>query len=94
VFLCVYSLAHAELLKSGDLGICKYGEKCSFAFNQLEIDIWTQERNGTLDRTLLFETAAVKLDPVNGIIRLLQENRGLFIFLCRVSAHIWNVCFQ
>ncbi|KAM4531498.1 zinc finger CCCH domain-containing protein 7B-like isoform 2-T2 [Odontesthes bonariensis] len=72
-----------ELLKSGDLGICKYGEKCSFAYNQLEIDVWTEERKGTLDRTLLFEMAAVKLDPVNGIIRLLQENRGLFIFLCR-----------
>ncbi|XP_072224323.1 zinc finger CCCH domain-containing protein 7B-like [Leuresthes tenuis] len=72
-----------ELLRSGDLGICKYGEQCTFAYNQLEIDIWTQERKGTLDRTLLFETAAVKLDPVNGIIRLLQENRGMFIFLCR-----------
>ncbi|XP_044038473.1 zinc finger CCCH domain-containing protein 7B-like isoform X2 [Siniperca chuatsi] len=72
-----------ELLKSGDVGLCKYREKCNFAFNQLEIDVWTEERKGTLDRNLLFETAAVKLDPVNSIIRLLQENKGMFMFLCQ-----------
>ncbi|XP_069557431.1 zinc finger CCCH domain-containing protein 7B-like [Brachyistius frenatus] len=72
-----------ELLNSGALGLCKYGEKCNFAFNQLEIDVWTEERKGALDRNLLFETAAVKMDPVNGIIRLLQENKGMFIFLCQ-----------
>lgn len=81
-----YCLTCPELLKSGDLGLCKYGEKCSFAFNQLEIDVWTEERKGTLDRNLLFDTAAVKLDPVNSIIRLLQEHKGLFIFLCQVSS--------
>uniref|UniRef100_UPI0037E75EB9 zinc finger CCCH domain-containing protein 7B-like isoform X2 n=1 Tax=Semicossyphus pulcher TaxID=241346 RepID=UPI0037E75EB9 len=72
-----------ELLKSGDEGLCKYGEKCNFAFNQLEIDVWMEERKGTLDRTLLFATAAVKLDPVNSIIRLLQENKGIYVFLCQ-----------
>lgn len=72
-----------ELLKSGDVGLCKYGEKCNFAFNQLEIDVWTEERKGILDRKLLFETAAVKLDPVNSIIRLLQEHKGMFVFLCQ-----------
>ncbi|GAA6215588.1 zinc finger CCCH domain-containing protein 7B-like [Lates japonicus] len=72
-----------ELLKSGDLGLCKYGEKCTFAYNQLEIDVWTEERKGTLDRSLLFETTADKLDPVNSIIRLLQEHKGTFMFLCQ-----------
>ncbi|KAM9745753.1 zinc finger CCCH domain-containing protein 7B-like isoform 1-T2 [Menidia menidia] len=72
-----------ELLRSGNLGICKYGEKCSFAYNQLEIDVWTEERKGTLDRNLLFETPFVKLDPVNSIIGLLQEDKGMFIFLCQ-----------
>ncbi|KAM7386464.1 hypothetical protein PAMA_009197 [Pampus argenteus] len=72
-----------ELLESKDLGLCKYGEKCNFAFNQLEIDVWTEERKGMLDRKLLFETA-VKLDPVNSIIHLLQEHKGMFTFLCQV----------
>ncbi|XP_040917569.1 zinc finger CCCH domain-containing protein 7B-like [Toxotes jaculatrix] len=72
-----------ELLKSGDLGMCKYGEKCTFAYNQLEIDVWTEERKGTLDRSLLFDTAAAKLNPVHSVIRLLQEHKGTFIFLCQ-----------
>ncbi|XP_041812096.1 zinc finger CCCH domain-containing protein 7B-like [Chelmon rostratus] len=72
-----------ELLKSGDLGLCFYGEKCMFAYNQLEIDVWTEERKGTLDRNLLFETAAGRLDPANSIIRLLHENKGRFLFLCQ-----------
>ncbi|KAM9392198.1 zinc finger CCCH domain-containing protein 7B-like isoform 1-T2 [Pholidichthys leucotaenia] len=72
-----------EVLKSGELGLCKYGERCTFAYNQLEIDVWTEERKGTLDRNLLFDMPAVKLDPVNSIIRLLQDNRGMFIFLCQ-----------
>ncbi|XP_008298166.1 zinc finger CCCH domain-containing protein 7B isoform X2 [Stegastes partitus] len=67
-----------ELMKSGDLGLCPYGEKCTFAYNQLEIDVWTEERKGTLDRDLLFET-----DPVNAIVRLLQDNKGTFMFLCQ-----------
>ncbi|XP_026201454.1 zinc finger CCCH-type containing 7Ba [Anabas testudineus] len=67
-----------ELLKSGDLGLCKYGEKCTFAYNQLEIDVWTEERKGTLNRNLLFES-----DPVNSIIHLLQEHKGAFVFLCQ-----------
>lgn len=71
-----------ELLKSGDLGLCKYGENCTFAFNQLEIDVWTEERRGRFNRKLLFENPAVKQDPVKEILRLLQEHKGMFIFLC------------
>lgn len=72
-----------EVINSGKLGVCKYGEDCTFAYNQLEIDVWTEERKGTLDRSLLFEKSAAKLDPVNNITRLLQENKGMFMFLCQ-----------
>lgn len=77
---------YSELLKSGDLGVCKYGEKCTFAYNQLEIDVWTEERKGTLNRNSLFRASASNLDPVNSIIALLQEHKGMFIFLCQVGA--------
>lgn len=79
-------LIFPELLKSGELGVCKYGEKCTFAYNQMEIDVWTEEKKGRLDRTRLFGTKAFKLDPVSSIICLLQENKGTFMFLCQVSA--------
>ncbi|KAK5616124.1 hypothetical protein CRENBAI_017132 [Crenichthys baileyi] len=72
-----------ELLNSGDLGVCKYGEKCTFAFNQLEIDVWTEERKRRLDRNSLFGASTVQLDPVSSIIGLLQEHKGMFIFLCQ-----------
>lgn len=72
-----------ELQKSGDLGVCKYGEKCTFAYNQLEIDVWTQERKGTLNRNFLFGASAAKLDPVSSVVALLQEHKGMFIFLCQ-----------
>uniref|UniRef100_A0A3B4HD84 Zinc finger CCCH domain-containing protein 7B-like n=1 Tax=Pundamilia nyererei TaxID=303518 RepID=A0A3B4HD84_9CICH len=66
-----------------ELGVCKYGEKCTFAYNQMEIDVWTEEKKGRLDRTRLFGTKAFKLDPVSSIICLLQENKGTFMFLCQ-----------
>ncbi|XP_029294224.1 zinc finger CCCH domain-containing protein 7B-like isoform X2 [Cottoperca gobio] len=69
-----------ELLKFGH---CKFKEDCTFAYNQLEIDVWTEERKGTLDRNLLFEKAGFQMDPVKSIIRLLQENEGIFMFLCQ-----------
>ncbi|XP_056258062.1 zinc finger CCCH-type containing 7Ba isoform X1 [Seriola aureovittata] len=69
-----------KLLDTGD---CKFGEDCTFAYNQLEIDVWTEERKGMLDRSLLFEPASVTLDPVTSIIRLLQEHKGTFMFLCQ-----------
>ncbi|XP_029997617.1 zinc finger CCCH domain-containing protein 7B-like isoform X2 [Sphaeramia orbicularis] len=72
-----------ELQKSGDKGLCKYGEMCTFAFNPLEIDVWTLERKGLLDRRLLFEPSSAKQDPINSIIRLLKDHKGMFIFLCQ-----------
>lgn len=71
-----------EIQQSGNLGLCKYGENCTFAFNQLEIDIWTAERKGKFNRNMLFDKPAKKQDPVKGIIQILQENKGMFIFLC------------
>ncbi|XP_072299848.1 zinc finger CCCH domain-containing protein 7B-like [Eucyclogobius newberryi] len=71
-----------DLLKSGELGLCKYGEDCTFAFYQIEIDVWTEERKGRFNRKLLSENPAMKQDPVNGVIQILQENKGMFIFLC------------
>lgn len=71
------------MMKTGNSSRCTFGENCTFAYNQLEIDVWTMEKKGKLDRNLLFETA--KLDPESGIVRLLQEHRGVFVFLCQVS---------
>uniref|UniRef100_A0A8C0JG77 Zinc finger CCCH-type containing 7B n=1 Tax=Chelonoidis abingdonii TaxID=106734 RepID=A0A8C0JG77_CHEAB len=63
---------------------CKYGDNCTFAYHQEEIDVWTEERKGTLNRDLLF-------DPLGGIKRgnltiakLLQEHQGIFTFLCEI----------
>ncbi|XP_061740513.1 zinc finger CCCH domain-containing protein 7B-like isoform X2 [Nerophis ophidion] len=73
-----------ELLKSGDLGLCKFGEKCTFAFNQLEIEVWTEERKGTLDRNLLFgPSQALRMDPASSVLHLMQEHKGMFLFLCQ-----------
>uniref|UniRef100_A0A0P6JW63 Zinc finger CCCH domain-containing protein 7B n=1 Tax=Heterocephalus glaber TaxID=10181 RepID=A0A0P6JW63_HETGA len=63
---------------------CKYGDNCTFAYHQEEIDVWTEERKGTLNRDLLF-------DPLGGIKRgsltiakLLKEHQGIFTFLCEI----------
>ncbi|XP_061830474.1 zinc finger CCCH domain-containing protein 7B-like isoform X4 [Nerophis lumbriciformis] len=73
-----------ELLKSGDIGLCKFGEKCTFAFNQLEIEVWTEERKGTLDRNLLFgPSQTLGMDPASSILHLMQEHKGMFLFLCQ-----------
>lgn len=79
------------MLKTGDSSLCTFGENCTFAYNQLEIDVWTEERKGKLDRILLFETAAVKLDPVKSIIHLLQEHKGVFVFLCQVRMILHSI---
>ena len=74
----------ADMINKQD---CKYGDNCTFAYHQEEIDVWTEERKGTLNRDLLF-------DPLGGVKRgsltiakLLKEHQGIFTFLCEVSAH-------
>lgn len=80
-------------MRTGNSSKCKFGENCTFAYNQLEIDVWTLERSGRLDRNLLFESTATKLDPENRITRLLQEYQGVFVFLCQVGgAHLCISC--
>ncbi|XP_078474783.1 zinc finger CCCH domain-containing protein 7A-like isoform X1 [Lampetra fluviatilis] len=34
---------------------CRFAGHCTFAYSQEEIDVWTQERKGTLNRNLLFD---------------------------------------
>lgn len=83
----------SDMMRTGSSSHCKFGENCTFAYNQLEIDVWTMERTGKLDRNLLFDTTATKLEPVNRITRLLQEYQGVFVFLCQVSgASLCNTC--
>lgn len=71
----------ADMINKQD---CKYGDNCTFAYHQEEIDVWTEERKGTLNRDLLF-------DPLGGVKRgsltiakLLKEHQGIFTFLCEV----------
>lgn len=73
----------ADMINKQD---CKYGDSCTFAYHQEEIDVWTEERKGTLNRDLLF-------DPLGGVKRgsltiakLLKEHQGIFTFLCEVPA--------
>ncbi|XP_028841577.1 zinc finger CCCH domain-containing protein 7B-like isoform X2 [Denticeps clupeoides] len=61
---------------------CKYGESCTFAYCQEEIDVWTQERKGALNRELLFEPLGCGERQALTVARLLQLHSGMFIFLC------------
>lgn len=80
--MCPYCL-FVDMINKQD---CKYGDNCTFAYHQEEIDVWTEERKGTLNRDLLF-------DPLGGVKRgsltiakLLKEHQGIFTFLCEVPA--------
>ncbi|KAL2100702.1 hypothetical protein ACEWY4_002463 [Coilia grayii] len=61
---------------------CKYGENCTFAYYQEEIDVWTQERKGALMRELLFDPLAFCSRQTLTISHLLQTHSGMFMFLC------------
>ncbi|XP_036390597.1 zinc finger CCCH domain-containing protein 7A-like isoform X1 [Megalops cyprinoides] len=63
---------------------CSYHGHCTFAYCQEEIDVWTLERKGFINRDLI-------CDPLgNGgkinytIPKILQEHHGIFMFLCEV----------
>ncbi|XP_020643519.2 zinc finger CCCH domain-containing protein 7B isoform X1 [Pogona vitticeps] len=63
---------------------CKYGDNCTFAYHQEEIDVWTEERKGTLNRDLLFDPlAGVKRGSLT-ITKILKEHQGIFTFLCEI----------
>ncbi|XP_041735551.1 zinc finger CCCH domain-containing protein 7B-like isoform X1 [Coregonus clupeaformis] len=62
---------------------CKYREGCTFAYCQEEVDVWTLERKGALNRELLFDPQSPNNDrPTLGITCLLQLHNGMFMYLC------------
>lgn len=61
---------------------CQYGENCTFAYCQEEIDVWTQERKGALSRELLFDPLGTNERRALSVTRLLQLHMGMFMFLC------------
>ncbi|XP_018421265.1 PREDICTED: zinc finger CCCH domain-containing protein 7B [Nanorana parkeri] len=60
---------------------CKYGDNCTFAYYQEEIDVWNEERKGTFHRDQLFQPSGL-VKPGN-VARLLHEQNGIFTFLCQ-----------
>uniref|UniRef100_A0A671R2V4 Zinc finger CCCH-type containing 7Ba n=1 Tax=Sinocyclocheilus anshuiensis TaxID=1608454 RepID=A0A671R2V4_9TELE len=66
--------------------VCKYGEGCTFAYCQEEIDVWTQERRGLLVRELLFNPLSTNERQALSVIELLNIHTGMFMFLCEVKA--------
>lgn len=64
---------------------CQYGENCTFAYCQEEIDVWTQERKGALSRELLFDPLGSTERRALSVTRLLQLHMGMFMFLCEVG---------
>uniref|UniRef100_A0A8C2C172 Zinc finger CCCH-type containing 7Ba n=1 Tax=Cyprinus carpio TaxID=7962 RepID=A0A8C2C172_CYPCA len=62
--------------------VCKYGEGCTFAYCQEEIDVWTQERRGLLVRELLFNPLSTNERQALSVIELLNIHTGMFMFLC------------
>uniref|UniRef100_A0AAR2L1B5 C3H1-type domain-containing protein n=1 Tax=Pygocentrus nattereri TaxID=42514 RepID=A0AAR2L1B5_PYGNA len=77
-FLGSYVLCK-EVLEHQD---CKYGEACTFAYCQEEIDVWTQERRGLLTRELLFNPLSTNQRQALSVLRLLNSHKGMFMFLC------------
>ncbi|RXN11089.1 zinc finger CCCH domain-containing 7B-like protein [Labeo rohita] len=64
--------------------VCKYGEGCTFAYCQEEIDVWTQERRGLLVRELLFNPLSTNERQALSVTELLNIHTGMFMFLCEV----------
>ncbi|XP_026877845.2 zinc finger CCCH-type containing 7Ba isoform X1 [Electrophorus electricus] len=79
-FLGAYVLCK-EVLERQD---CKYGEACTFAYCQEEIDVWTQERRGLLTRELLFNPLSTNQRQALSVIKLLNMHNGMFMFLCEM----------
>lgn len=76
------SLGSAEVQERQE---CQYGENCTFAYCQEEIDVWTQERKGALSRELLFDPLGSTERRALSVTRLLQLHMGMFMFLCEVK---------
>ncbi|KAI2666900.1 Zinc finger CCCH domain-containing protein 7B [Labeo rohita] len=59
--------------------VCKYGEGCTFAYCQEEIDVWTQERRGLLVRELLFNPLSTNERQALSVTELLNIHTGIMI---------------
>ncbi|XP_069764215.1 zinc finger CCCH domain-containing protein 7B isoform X2 [Narcine bancroftii] len=68
-----------EIVSKGD---CKYGDHCTFAYCQEEIDVWTLERKGAINRDLLFDLLGGDARCGVTVAKLLKEHLGLFMYLC------------
>ncbi|XP_047214051.1 zinc finger CCCH domain-containing protein 7A-like isoform X3 [Girardinichthys multiradiatus] len=66
---------------------CLYPGHCTFAYCQEEIDVWTLERKGFISRELLFDPFGPNSNIRLTVPEILQEHRGIFMFLC-------GVCFD
>ncbi|XP_053299534.1 zinc finger CCCH domain-containing protein 7A isoform X3 [Pleuronectes platessa] len=66
---------------------CLYPGHCTFAYCQEEIDVWTLERKGFISRELLFDPYGPNSNIRLSVPKILQEHRGIFMFLC-------GVCFD
>lgn len=83
-FADAFAPLHAEVQERQE---CQYGENCTFAYCQEEIDVWTQERKGALSRELLFDPLGTNERRALSVTRLLQIHMGMFMFLCEVVQH-------
>ncbi|CAL8303154.1 unnamed protein product [Merluccius merluccius] len=66
---------------------CLYPGHCTFAYCQEEIDVWTMERKGFISREALFDPSGPSCNVKLTVPKILQEHRGIFMFLC-------GVCFD
>lgn len=83
IFFLTFSLSLA-VTEVQERQECQYGENCTFAYCQEEIDVWTQERKGALSRELLFDPLGSTERRALSVTRLLQLHMGMFMFLCEV----------
>lgn len=70
---------------------CSYPGHCTFAYCQEEIDVWTMERKGFISRELLFDPYGHNSNIRLTVPKILQEHRGIFMFLCGVSIFLGDV---
>ncbi|XP_078692797.1 3'-5' exoribonuclease HELZ2-like [Branchiostoma floridae x Branchiostoma belcheri] len=68
---------------------CMLGEpRCTFTHNDIEIDLWTRERQGKFNRDeLMSQLSKTPVFEADAIRRLRQKHGGIFRFLCKE-------CFQ
>ncbi|XP_055046222.1 zinc finger CCCH domain-containing protein 7A [Misgurnus anguillicaudatus] len=63
---------------------CRYLGHCTFAYCQEEIDVWTLERKGFICRENLCDPYGSRPKINLTVPKILQENHGIFMFLCEV----------